>query len=81
MIIFSTIGKNILANGLALSLLGDLGSGMFFCTGYLVIDHFHDSMDTQSQSEVSERKPDDRTKLLSPAKRSNEAKLITRDRE
>ncbi len=57
--------KRILANGLALSLLGDLVSGIFFGVGYLAIDHFNDWMDTQSATNPPAQTAGERGKVSS----------------
>jgi hypothetical protein len=54
----SDLKKKILTKGLALSLVGDLVAGMFFGVGYLVVDHFNDWMDAQTQSGVSAQTTD-----------------------
>ena len=55
--------KRLLANGLALSLAGDLVSGMFFGVGYLAIDHFNDWMDAQTPSAATAQTTRDPSKV------------------
>ena len=73
--------KRILANGLALSLVGDLVSGMFFGVGYLAIDHFNDWMDAQTPSEATAQTTHDRGKVAAYAQQSKATNTSNPDRD
>ena len=67
----ATLRKKILVQGLILSLLGDLGSGMFFGVGYMMIDHLDEWRDAKTPSEVADRNPHSTSKRGSLAQRSS----------
>ncbi len=71
--------KRILANGLAVSLIGDLVSGMFFGVGYLAIDHFNDWMDTQSAVNPTAQTTGDRNRVATHPQQSSATVATTND--
>jgi hypothetical protein len=73
--------KRLLAKGLALSLLGDLVSGIFFGVGYLAIDHFNDWMDTQSAANPPAQTTGERGKVATHPQQSRAAAVTTTDRD
>ncbi len=73
--------KRILAKGLALSLLGDLVSGVFFGVGYLAIDHFNDWMDAQSTANSPTQTAGERGKVAAHPQQSSAATATTTDRD
>jgi hypothetical protein len=69
--------KRLLAKGLALGLLGDLVSGLFFGVGYLAIDHFNDWMDAQSPTNPPAQTAGERSKVAAHPQQSRAAAAST----
>jgi hypothetical protein len=73
--------QRILATGLALSLLGDLVSGVFFGVGYLAIDHFNDWVDAQSAANPPAQTAGERGKVVAHSQQSSATAATTTDRD